>query len=53
LSVTDVDFIKDLIHLRYDPAKLTQRRIVEVIRKQGFEATITPRRPAEGKGKGN
>jgi hypothetical protein len=53
LTVIDVDFIKDLIHLKYDKAKLTPRQIVEVVRKQGLEATITPRGPAEGKGEGN
>jgi hypothetical protein len=48
VSVTDVDFLKDLIHLQYDPGKVQPEQIVEVVRKQGFQGTIVP-----GKGKGN
>ena len=47
MSVTDVDFVKDLIHLRYDPGKVQPGQIMEVVRKQGFEGTIIP---ANGKG---
>jgi hypothetical protein len=37
-----------VIPLRYDPAKVTPERILEVVRKQGFEGKIVPvpKRPA-------
>jgi hypothetical protein len=50
----DRDYTKDDIHLRYDPGKVTTDRIIEVIRKQGFEATLVadpkdaPGKPPEG-----
>jgi hypothetical protein len=34
--------LKDLLPLSYDPAKVTPERIVEAVRKEGFEATIVP-----------
>jgi hypothetical protein len=36
------DITKDFIPLRYDPDRVTPERIVEVVRKQGFQATIVP-----------
>jgi len=36
------DFTKDDIPLRYDPGKVTPARIVEEVRKQGFQATVIP-----------
>jgi hypothetical protein len=38
--VTDVEVGKDLIHLSYDPGKMTPARLVEVVREQRFQATI-------------
>jgi hypothetical protein len=40
VKVHDVDFIKDLLHIRYDPSKVTPQQMLEEVRKQGFEGTI-------------
>jgi hypothetical protein len=40
--VLDRDVSKDFLPLRYDPAKVTPERIVEVVREQGFQGTIVP-----------
>jgi hypothetical protein len=43
--------LTDFIPLKYDPGKVTPEQIIEVIRKEGFEATIVPgsQRPAAEK----
>jgi hypothetical protein len=36
------DVTKDFLPLRYDPAEVTPGRILEEVRKQGFEGAIVP-----------
>ena len=47
----DRDVLKDFIPLKYDPGQIAPERIIEVIRQQGFEATVVPgsQRPAAEK----
>jgi hypothetical protein len=51
----DEAVLKDFIPLKYDPGQVTPEQIIEVIRKQGFEATIVPgsQRPAAEKPAGS
>jgi hypothetical protein len=53
--VPERDVLKDFIPLKYDPGRVTPEQIIEVIRKQGFEATIVPgsQRPATEKRSGD
>jgi hypothetical protein len=47
--------MKDLLPLKYDPGQIRPEQIIEVIRKQGFEATIVPgsQKPASDKPSGS
>ena len=36
----EVDLKKDLFHISYDPERLTTDRMLETIRKQGFQSEI-------------
>ncbi len=47
------DYSKDVVHLRYEPGRVTPDRIVEVIRKEGFEGTIVPAPKAAPEGEEN
>ena len=37
-----VDLKKDLLHIRYDPAKVTQKQMLQAIRKLGYEGKVIP-----------
>lgn len=41
----DVDLEKDLLHISYDPKKVTPEGMVETVRKEGFEANVVPGDP--------
>jgi hypothetical protein len=38
----EVDLEKNLLRIPYDPEQLTPQTMIEVVRKQDFEATIVP-----------
>jgi hypothetical protein len=41
--VTDVVLNDDRLYIRYDPQKVSLERMLETVRKEGFEAqTVTP-----------
>ena len=51
----DRDVLKDLLPLRYDPGRVTPERIIEEVRRQGFQATVAsgpkasaPDKPPDG-----
>jgi hypothetical protein len=37
-----VDLKKDLLHVRYDPAKVTQEQMLQAIAKLDFEGKVIP-----------
>ena len=44
----DVDMITDTFAIAYDPQKLTEAKLLDTIRQQGFEGLILANRKDEG-----
>ena len=40
-----VDLDRNLLRIEYDPEKVTPQTMLEVVRKEGFEADIVPEAP--------
>ena len=42
MKVDEADLKKNLLHVTYDPNKVTTQALLETVAREGFEATIVP-----------
>ena len=42
VKIDEHDLKKNLLHITYDPTKVTTQALLETVAREGFEATVVP-----------